>query len=186
MNIEEKAQYVRKQAKPDDKSHQPHKTSTHKALVLHTDVIENRPYRMVRDSGRKATNQRYGNDGSGLTASNKKPWNATGRGQSNVSRGNRGSPAEGPSWPKYCIFCEQNTHDTAFCKTKRYTAEYKEDKCKKHNACFMCFRTTEHKAPACPKLIKCFLCSRVHHFNNHTRAEIDAYYRRKQNQPKRK
>ena len=186
VNIEEKAQYVRKQAKPDDKSHQPHKTSTHKALVLHTDARQIRPHRMVRGSGRKATNQRYGNDGSGLTASNAIPWNATGYGQSNVSRGNRGSPAEGPSWPKYCIFCEQNTHDTAFCKTKKYTAEYKEDKCKKHNACFMCFRTTEHKAPACPKLIKCFLCSKVHHFNNHTRAEIDAYYKRKQNPSRKK
>ena len=39
VNIEEKAQYVRKQAKPDEKSH-PHqnKSMTQKALILHTDI----------------------------------------------------------------------------------------------------------------------------------------------------
>ena len=45
----------------------------------------------------------------------------------------------------------------------------------------MCFRTTEHKAAACPKVVKCFLCSRAHHFNNHSRIEIDDYYKRNQN-----
>ena len=190
VNIEEKAQYVRRQAKPDEKSH-PHqnKPSTHKALILHTDIKETRPYRMVKHSGRPATKQRYGNDGSGITASNamgNSRWE-TGYGQSNRNRGfTGGSPAEGPSWPKYCIFCEQNNHNTTHCNEKKYTAQYKEQKCKKHNACFMCFRTTEHKAAACPKYVKCFLCSRVHHFNNHSRSEIDEYYRRNQNKQRRK
>ena len=187
VNIEEKAQYVRKQAKPDDKSH-PHqnKTPTQKALILHTDIKENRPYRMVKGSGNSNRKQRYGNDGSGITASNTTRWE-TGHGQSNRNRGfTGGSPAEGPSWPKYCIFCEQNNHNTTHCNEKKYTAQYKEEKCKKHNACFMCFRTTEHKAAACPKYVKCFLCSRVHHFNNHSRSEIDEYYRRNQNKQKRR
>ena len=190
VNIEEKAQYVRRQAKPDEKSH-PHqnKPSTHKALILHTDIKETRPYRMVKHSGRPATKQRYGNDGSGITASNamgNSRWE-TGYGQSNRNRGfTGGSPAEGPSWPKYCIFCEQNTHNTTHCTAKKHTAQYKENQCKKHNACFMCFRTTEHKAAACPRTVKCFLCSRVHHFNNHSRSEIDDYYKRNKNKPTRR
>ena len=182
VNIEEKAQYVRKQAKPDDKSH-PHqnKSSTQKALILHTDTKEKRPYRMVKGPGRPATKQRYGNDGSGITASNTTRWE-TGYGQSNRNRAfTGGSPAEGPSWPKYCIFCEQNTHDTAFCTVRKYTSKYKEEKCRKHNACFMCFRTTEHKAAACPKVVKCFLCSGTYDFNNHSRIEMDDYYKRNQN-----
>ena len=189
VNIEEKAQYVRRQAKPDEKSH-PHqnKASTHKALILHTDIKETRPYRMVKGSGRPATKHRYGNDGSGITASNSmgSRWE-TGYGQSNRNRGfTGGSPAEGPSWPKYCIFCEQNTHNTTHCAAKKHTAQYKENQCKKHNACFMCFRTTEHKASACPRTVKCFLCSRTHHFNNHSRTEIDDYYKRNKNKPTRR
>ena len=118
VNIEEKAQYVRRQAKPDEKSH-PHqnKPSTHKALILHTDIKETRPYRMVKHSGRPTTKHRYGNDGSGITASDAmgSRWE-TGYGQSNRNRGfTGGSPAEGPSWPKYCIFCYQNNHNTTHC-----------------------------------------------------------------------
>ena len=141
---------------------------------------------MVKGPGNSNRKQRYGNDGIGITASNTTRWE-TGYGQSNRNRGfTGGSPAEGPSWPKYCIFCEQNNHNTTHCNEKKYTAQYKEEKCKKHNACFMCFRTTEHKAAACPKYVKCFLCSRVHHFNNHSRSEIDEYYRRNQNKQKRR
>ena len=106
LNIEEKAQYVRKQAKPDDKSH-PHqnKTPTQKVLILPTDVKENRPYRMVKGSGKANRKHRYGNDGSRITASNTTRWES-GYGQSNRNRGfTGGSPAEDVSWPKYCIFC---------------------------------------------------------------------------------
>ena len=111
---------------------------------------------MVKGPGRPATKQRYGHDGSGITASNATRWE-NGHGQSNRNRGfTGGSPAEGTSWPKYCIFCEQNTHNTTHCTIKKYTAQYKENKCKKHNACFMCFRTTEHKAQTCPKLLNVF------------------------------
>ena len=50
----------------------------------------------------------------------------------------------------------------------------------------MCFRTTEYKAAACPRIVKCFLCSRVHHFNNHIRSEIDDYYKKNKNKPTRR
>ena len=85
----------------------------------------------------------------------------------------------GLSTPKYCIFCETNTHDTGFCKVFKYTAEYKTQQCQKHNACYMCFKTSEHKANTCPKIMKCLLCPRMHHFNNHTRKEINEYYKKK-------
>ena len=141
---------------------------------------------MVKGPGRPATKQKYGNDGSGIAANKATRWE-TGYGQSNRNRGFAGgSPVEGPSWPKYCIFCEQNTHNTTHCTIKKYTAQYKENKCKKQNACFMCFRTTEHKAQTWPKFVKCFLCPRVHHFNNHSRAEIDEYFKRNPNRSGRK
>ena len=85
----------------------------------------------------------------------------------------------GPSTPRYCIFCETNTHDTGLCKIAKYTAEYKTQQCQKHNACYMCFKTSEHKANTCPKIMKCLLCPRMHHFNNHTRQEINEYYNKK-------
>ena len=85
----------------------------------------------------------------------------------------------GPSTPRYCIFCETNGHDTGFCKIAKYTADYKTQQCQKHNACYMCFKTSEHKANTCPKIIKCLLCPRMHHFNNHSRQEINEYYNKK-------
>jgi hypothetical protein len=45
----------------------------------------------------------------------------------------------------------------------------------------MCFKTSEHKANTCPRIMKCRLCPRMHHFNNHTRKEIDEYYKKKKN-----
>ena len=50
----------------------------------------------------------------------------------------------------FCIFCESNGHGTGFCGCK-YTKDFKEEKCKKHNACFSCLRTTEHKSDSCPQ-----------------------------------
>ena len=157
--------------------------------LYYTLIKETRPYRMVKHSRRPSTKQRYGNDGSGIAACNamvNSRWE-TGYCQSNRIRGfTGGSPAEGSSWPKYCIFCEQNTHNTRHCTAKKHNAQYKENQCKNHNACFMCFRTTEHKAAACPRTLKCFLCSRIHHFNNHSRNEIDDYYKRNKNKPTRR
>ena len=91
----------------------------------------------------------------------------------------RSSGNGGPSTPRYCIFCETNTHDTGFCKIAKYTSDYKSQQCQKHNACYMCFKTSEHKANTCPKIMKCLLCPRMHHFNNHTRQEINDYYKKK-------
>ena len=91
---------------------------------------------------------------------------------------------ENTNWPKFCIFCETNTHNTAFCAIKQYTSQYKEERCRKHNACYNCFETTEHKAEACPKKLKCFLCPKNRHFNMHPRDKIIEYYKsRKQRKP---
>ncbi len=62
-----------------------------------------------------------------------------------------------------------------FCGCK-YTKDFKEEKCKKHNACFSCLRTTEHKSDSCPNRRRCLICSRFHHFNLHTKDEINKYY----------
>ena len=93
--------------------------------------------------------------------------------------GNQNKPYGVNPVPKYCIFCETNTHDTGFCKIAKYTTEYKTQQCQKHNACYMCFKTSEHKANTCPRIMKCLLCPRMHHFNNHTRKEINEYYKKK-------
>ena len=57
----------------------------------------------------------------------------------------------------------------------KYTAQYKEEKRKDHNACFMCFRNMEHKAVVPPKFVKCLLFSREYHFNSHNTNELDDY-----------
>jgi len=89
----------------------------------------------------------------------------------------------GLSTPIYCIICETNAHGTGFCKISKYTADYKTQQLQKHNACYICYKTSEHKANTCPKLMKCFLCPRMHHFNNHSREEINNYHIKKK-QPK--
>ena len=79
----------------------------------------------------------------------------------------------------FCIFCEITGHSTGFCRVLKYSKEYKEEKCKKHNACYACLKTTEHKSDACPNRRKCLICARFHHFNLHPRQEIQAYYNKK-------
>ena len=79
----------------------------------------------------------------------------------------------------FCIFCEKMGHASGFCRVFKYSKVFKEEKCKKHNACFSCLKTTEHKADACPKRQKCLICARFHHFNLHTRQDIQAYYNKK-------
>lgn len=80
----------------------------------------------------------------------------------------------------FCIFCECNGHGIGFCCCK-YTKDFKEEKCKKHNACLSCLRTTEHKSDSCPNRRRCLICNRFHHFNLHTRDEIAKYYNNKKN-----
>ena len=167
VNIEEKAQYVQKQARPDDKVQLPRGTNR---LNLHHANITSRNNRTT-DPGKQ----------------NQFRQNINGQFNGNI-RGKfkhqtNGTPRGGPSTPRYCIFCETNTHDTGFCRIAKYTAEYKTQQCQKHNACYMCFKTGEHKANTCPRIMKCNLCSRMHHFNNHTRKEIDDYYKKKKKKP---
>ena len=167
INIEEKAQYIRKQSKPAE-GNKPgfRKTNSYYASM------------------RSPSNDQKKNN-LGATPP-KKDYNRGGA-KGNFQR--QGNAAQTPgngglSTPRYCIFCETNTHDTGFCKISKYTADYKTQQCQKHNACYMCFKTSEHKANTCPKIMKCFLCPRMNYFNNHSRQEINDYYKRKKKQPK--
>ena len=78
----------------------------------------------------------------------------------------------------WCIWCEEKGHNTRFCSSN-HSEKHKYDKCMKNNSCFMCFQSTDHKARSCPYRIKCMLCDQVHHFNNHSRKDITAYYEKK-------
>ena len=167
INIEEKAQYIRKQSKPAEGNKPGFRTM-------------NSYYASMRSP---SNDQKKNNPGA---TPPKKDYNRGGA-KGNFQR--QGNAAQTPgngglSTPRYCIFCETNTHDTGFCKISKYTADYKTQQCQKHNACYMCFKTSEHKANTCPKIMKCFLCPRMHHFNNHSRQEINDYYKRKKKQPK--
>jgi len=168
VNIEEKAQYVRKQTKPDDKSYQPRNPGKH--LNLH--------HASIKPIGQNNRGKDHGGQNQRNNNSNRSRWNIQGNFQGHMN-GNQNKPYGVNSVPRYCIFCETNTHDTGFCKIAKYTAEYKTQQCQKHNACYMCFKTSEHKANTCPKIMKCLLCPRMHHFNNHARKEIDEYYKKK-------
>ena len=169
VNIEEKAQYVRKQTKPDDRSYQPRNQGKH--LNLH--------HASIKPIGQNNRGKDHGGQNQPKNNSNRGPrWNIQGNFQGHMN-GNQNKPYGVNSVPRYCIFCETNTHDTGFCKIAKYSAEYKTQQCQKHNACYMCFKTSEHKANTCPKIMKCLLCPRMHHFNNHARKEIDEYYKKK-------
>ena len=169
VNIEEKAQYVRNQMKTDDRGYQ--QRNQGKSVNLHHASIK--PY------GQNNRGNDHGGKNQQKNNSNRGPkWNIQGNFQGHMN-GNQNKPYGVTSVPKYCIFCETNTHDTGFCKIAKYTTEYKTQQCQKHNACYMCFKTSEHKANTCPRIMKCLLCPRMHHFNNHTRKEINEYYKKK-------
>ena len=125
VNIEEKAQYVRKQSRSDDKTQTPRGINR---LNLHHTQIR-------RKSDKKNDpNKKYQHRG-----------NLNGKFSGNIqgkfNQQNNIYTQGGLSTPKYCIFCETNTHDTGFCKVFKYTAEYKTQQCQKNNACYMCFKT---------------------------------------------
>ena len=163
INIEEKAQYIRKQARPYEASN----TKPVKNVNLyHATIKPTQP------------NQKINNFKEQQSRRDNFQGKIKGNFQGQIN-GAQHSAKGGPSTPRYCIFCETNTHDTGFCKIAKYTAEYKTQQCQKHNACYMCFKTSEHKANTCPKIMKCLLCPRMHHFNNHTRQEINEYYNKK-------
>ena len=164
INIEEKAQYIRKQARPNENSYS---KPTPSNLNLYHSAIK------PTHSNQKRTTYRD---------QQPRKENFQGKIKGNFQgelKGAQNSANGGLSTPRYCIFCETNTHDTGFCKIAKYTAEYKTQQCQKHNACYMCFKTSEHKANTCPKIMKCLLCPRMHHFNNHTRQKINEYYNKK-------
>ena len=180
LNIEENAQYLRRPGRSEEKDKgSPQKTQRAqiyqtKVKVNATKVVpqtkwERKPFNPARTQVR---NTAKGKDVNKF-GQNRYPGRET-----------RYKQNRNTSFPKFCIFCETNTHSTSFCALKKYTAQYKEDKCRKHNACYMCFRTTEHRAETCPKKLKCFLCPKTHHFNMHPREQILAYYAKNKRNPK--
>ena len=179
LNIEENAQYLRRPGRSEDKDRRsPQKTQ--KAHIYQTRYKENAIKFAQNNKWEKKklpqtrTQVRFtkkGNDNK--FGQNKYPGAVT-----------RFKQNKNTSFPKFCIFCETNTHNTSFCAFKKYTAQYKEDKCRRHNACYMCFRTTENRAESCPKRLKCFLCPKAHHFNMHPREQILAYYANNKRNPK--
>ena len=156
INIEEKAQYVRKQSRPND-------TSKPAARNM------NSYYASIKQTSHEQKRSNHGNQPDKGKGFKGKPRNDY---QHNRNFA-RSSGNGGPCTSRYCIFCETNTHDTGFCKIAKYTSDYKSQQCQKHNACYMCFKTSEHKANTCPKIMKCLLCPRMHYFNIHTRQEIN-------------
>ena len=168
INIEEKAQYIRKQARPSESSNA--KPAARNVNLYHA-TIKPAQSNQKRNN---YNNQRQSKDN--IQGKIKGDFRGQIHSAQNPGRG-------GLSTPRYCIFCETNTHDTGFCKIAKYTADFKTQQCQKHNACYMCFKTSEHKASSCPKIMKCLLCPRMHHFNNHTRQEINDYYNKKKKKP---
>ena len=84
------------------------------------------------------------------------------QGSSNLKNSNKLENAKYSN--SYCIFCEIPNHDSGFCRNKEHTYKFKQEKCRKHNACYCCLRTMEHKAENCPKRRKCLICENFHHF----------------------
>ena len=169
INIEEKAQYLRRQNRSDDRGQPqvPPRTPRRTLNLYQTNV---RPTQNTNQQRGRKFNRTANKPQGNFKGTFKGQWNH----QANSAGGNLPK-----NMPRYCIFCETNTHDTAFCRIERYTAEYKTKQCQKHNACYMCFKTSEHKASTCPRIMKCYLCPKMHHFNNHPRKEIDEYYKKK-------
>ena len=81
---------------------------------------------------------------------------------------------------RFCIFCEKyGDHDSGFCKVKSFSQKYKEDKCMKHKACLCCLKTTDHIASNCPKRRLCMVCKKYHHFNLHSRQDLNSFYNKR-------
>ena len=167
INMEENAQYMRKPFRTEGRSQR----NSEKALMLQTRVSNGKkPYKETQPGRQKARGFRKRDSARGNNFQNKEK-----------ERGQKSTPnpqAGGVSPPRFCIFCETNTHSTGFCRIGKYTAKYKNDQCQKHNACYMCFQSSEHRAATCPKMMKCLLCTKTHHFNNHPRSEINEYYKK--------
>ena len=104
---------------------------------------------------------------------------------------NRYTDSNGSTYPYkqvsnnlYCIFCEQKgSHSSGWCKVRKHSMKFKEQKCLKHNSCFSCLKTTDHKSESCPDRRECRICKQFHHFNLHPRLDIIKYYQEKKRGP---
>ena len=175
LNIEENAQYLRRPGRNEEKGNN---QKPYKAQLFQTTYKVNKKPNQTTKPGiwKKKPPNTFGNwKKNQYNKGNQKGFNRN----KEKETGQKRTPFQTKPWPKYCIFCETNTHLTGYCTMKKYTTTYKEDKCRKHNACYMCFQTTEHRAETCPKRLKCLICPRVHHFNMHEREKVEEYYKKK-------
>ena len=175
---EENAQYLRQNTGYEEKENL---QKPHKALLLHTtggytkyNNVENTCNHVPRK-----TIQHYRAKG----VSRGRPKNSGHYENNDAQKMERNNPdrtlEKGTSRHRYCIFCEKSGHDTAYCRIDKYTAQYKEAQCSKHNACYMCFKTTEHISATCSQRIPCYLCKKIHHYNNNTKKEINSYFNKR-------
>ena len=74
--------------------------------------------------------------------------------------------------------------NTASRLLSKHSAKVKEEKARKHNCCYMCLMPTQHRVDTCPYRKQCLICSKIHHFNNHPRQEINEYYKNREQNPK--
>ena len=128
INIEEKAQYVRKQSRPND---------INKTTVSYINSI-NSYYTTINQPIHEQKRSNYGNQPNKGNGTDWKPRNDY---QYNKKFA-RSSGNGGLSTSRYCIFYEADSHDTRFCKIAKYSADYKTQQCQKHNSCYMCFKTS--------------------------------------------
>ena len=90
------------------------------------------------------------------------------------------SPPISPCRKDSAFFCEKyGDHDSGFCKVKSFDQKFKEEKCMKHKACLCCLRTTDHLANNCPKRRLCMVCKKYHHFNLHSRQDLNSFYNKR-------
>ena len=117
INIEEKAQYIRKQGKPNE-INKPvvRNMSSYYTTMKPPSHEQKRTNYGNRQNQSQKQNQSYGFKGKSRNPSY----------QTSVNRNVAQSIGNGgPLTPRYCIFCETNTHDTGFCKIAKYTTDYK-------------------------------------------------------------
>ena len=120
----------------------------------------------IKDAGRKNFNRQNTNNGYAK------------------SGGNNTYPYKQVNNNLYCIFCEQKgSHSSGWCKVRKHSMKFKEQKCLKHNSCFSCLKTTDHKSDSCPDRRECRLCKKFHHFNLHPRLDIIKFYQDNKRRP---
>ena len=49
----------------------------------------------------------------------------------------------------------------------------------KHKACICCLRTKDQMASNCPKRRLCMVCKKYHHFNLHSRQDLNSFYNKR-------